>query len=111
MTTLELVELASHINRLERIQLFLIAVIGASLLNVNLFITCALIIGVNVMLVILVASFPADGPGAKQTYDSDDASDAECKSLVSDPSSGPSYGRASIVNFRTIVGSMLACGH
>jgi hypothetical protein len=105
------VELASQIGKSGRIQLFLIAFIGASLLNLNLFIACGLIIGFNVVLVMLVASSAADGPGAKRNYDSD--SDAECESLLTNSSSRSSYLRAcsdlETVDFRAIVGSLLAC--
>lgn len=56
--------------------------VSASLLNVNVFITCGLIVGVYVALVPLVALFPHDHPALKQTYNTDDASVEECSSLV-----------------------------
>jgi len=58
--------------------------ISASLLNVNVFITCGLIVGIYVMLVPLVASFPRDRPTPSQTYNEGDASGEECRSLMPD---------------------------
>jgi hypothetical protein len=57
--------------------------VSANLLNVNVFITCCLIIGAYVVMVPLVALFPRDAPTPKQTYDMDDVSDEECQSLMS----------------------------
>jgi hypothetical protein len=57
--------------------------VSASLLNVNVFITCSLVVGVYVVMVLLVALFPYDNPTPKQTYNTDDASVEECSSLMS----------------------------
>jgi hypothetical protein len=57
--------------------------ISASLLNVNVFITCALIVGVYVVLVPLVTLFPRDHPAPRHTYNTDDASVEEAQSLIS----------------------------
>jgi hypothetical protein len=57
--------------------------VSANLLNVNVFITCCLIIGAYVVMVPLVALFPRDGSTPKHTYNTDDASDEECQSLMS----------------------------
>lgn len=59
--------------------------IGATLLNVNVFITCCLIIGVYVLMVLLVALFPRDDPAPSpaRTYNTSDASAEECRSLMS----------------------------
>jgi len=59
--------------------------VSASLLNVNVFITCGLVVGVYVVLVPLVALFPHDHPALKQTYNTDDASVEESRSLMSAP--------------------------
>lgn len=58
--------------------------ISASLLNINVFITCGLIVGVYVMLVPLVALFPRDHQAPRRTYNTDDASAEEVRSLMSD---------------------------
>lgn len=57
--------------------------VSASLLNVNVFITCGLVVGVYVVLVPLVALFPRDNPAPKHTYNTDDASEEESRSLMS----------------------------
>jgi hypothetical protein len=57
--------------------------ISASLLNVNVFITCALIVGVYVVLVPLVSLFPRDHPASRHNYNTDDGSVEEAQSLMS----------------------------
>lgn len=60
--------------------------VGARLLNVDVFITCGLIIGVYVLLTLLVALFPRDDPAPAapaRTYNTSDASVEECRSLMS----------------------------
>jgi len=63
--------------------------IGARLLNVNVFITCALVVAVYVFLVPLVALFPHhhsqqnQPQSARRTYDTDDVSSDEARSLMS----------------------------
>ncbi|KAH6623166.1 hypothetical protein F5144DRAFT_582543 [Chaetomium tenue] len=56
--------------------------IGASLLDVNAFITCGLIVGVYVALIPLVALFPSDDPAANRMDDTDDGSVEERSSLM-----------------------------
>lgn len=56
--------------------------IGASLLDVNAFITCGLIVAAYVVLIPLVALFPSDDPAANRIDDTDDGSVEERSSLM-----------------------------
>ncbi|KAF2023576.1 hypothetical protein EK21DRAFT_105214 [Setomelanomma holmii] len=57
--------------------------VSARLLNVNVFITCGLVVGVYIVLVPLIALFPRDHPAPRQTHSTDDASVEERRSLMS----------------------------
>ncbi|KAK4147334.1 uncharacterized protein C8A04DRAFT_34063 [Dichotomopilus funicola] len=61
--------------------------IGASLLDVNAFIICGLIVAVYVALIPLVALFPSDDPAANRIDDTDDGSVEERSSLM--PANSP----------------------
>ncbi|CAN9469169.1 unnamed protein product [Alternaria alternata] len=71
--------------------------VSASLLNVNVFITCGLVVSVYVALVPLVAMFPRDLPTQKQVYNMDDASAEERRSLISADDLVPPNDRSSLV--------------